>query len=557
MGRRDAHSSGVLSAALRRLRRLSPGPVARGQTRRLLLRPTDLEPGVASRGEALLAGLYEFGGQAIRAAEAGGDGGTPWRHRGAGGYWLAELHGFAWLRDLSAAGTGQAADCARALVLDWLRQHRTIEDSAGAWGPQSLARRLSAWLAHGAFLLESADDEFTRRFHEALDLQARHLARTARNADEGLPQLLVCKGLIESGLCLPDGERRVSQGLKLLEASLARQVLGDGGHVERNPSAQLAALWCLAALRATLDAAERQAAPALAEGIDRLAQALRMFRHGDGGLALFNGAVEEERGLVDLALSRAAASGASGGAIPLDAPASGFRRIESKHATLIADTGAPSAVGRWAHAGVLSLEMSAGRERLIVNCGGWRGGDSDWREALRATAAHSTLIVDDVNTATLEPDGAIADGPTTVKVERRDQDGATWIDASHDAYLDTLGLIHKRRLYAGAAGADVRGEDALVHIKHRRRQGREFALRFHLHPDVRCALTEDRRAILLRLPSGAVWQMRSAGASVSIDESVYAGDGATRRRTSQVALTGPIDETTTVKWALKLLPKGS
>ena len=555
MSASDAGASGGFLGALRRLRRRSSGAAGPGEAKRLLHRPVDLVPGVAGRGEALVAGLYEFGGQAVRASEAGDGDGAPWQHESAGAHWLAELHGFAWLRDLRAAGTGQAAERGRSLVLDWLRRHRTIEPvEAAAWGPGSLGRRLSAWLAHSEFLLQGADDAFTRRFHQALDLQAHQLMRTARSADDGVPQLIACRGLIESGLCLPDGERRVSQGLRLLEATLGQQVLGDGGHAERNPSSHLAAIWCLAALRATMDAAERPSVPALSEAIARLAPALRMFRHGDGGLALFNGGIEEERGLIDLALSRTTATGA---APPLDAPDTGFRRIESKHATLIADTGAPSAVGRWAHAGTLSLEMSVGRERLIVNCGGWRGGDTGWREALRATAAHSTLIVDDVNTATLDANGAIAEGPNTVRVERRDQDGATWIDASHDGYLDTLGLIHKRRLYAGASGADVRGEDSLVYMRRRRRQGREFALRFHLHPDVRCAMTEDRSAVLLRLPSGAVWRMRAAGAAMSIDESVYAGDGATRRRTSQVALTGPIEDATTVKWALKLLPTGT
>ena len=555
MGARDERASGGFLGALRRFGRGGSGRGAHGEIPQLLNRPIDPVPGVAGRGEALVAGLYEFGGQTVRAAEVGEAGDTPWRHREAGGDWLGTLHSFAWLRDLRAAGTGQAAERGRAMVLDWLRQHRSIENaSAAASGPESLGRRLSAWLAHSEFLLQGADEEFAWRFHQALDLQTRQLARTARSAEEGLPQLVACKGLIESGLCLPDGERRIAQGLKLLEATLAQQVLGDGSLAERNPSAQLAAIWCLAGLRSTLDAGGHPASQVLAEATTRLASTLRLFRHGDGGLALFNGAVEEERGLIDLALSRAATSS---GAIPLDAPDTGFRRIEGRHATLIADTGAPSATGRWAHAGTLSFEMSAGRERLIVNCGGWRGADAGWREALRGTAAHSTLVVDDTNTATLGADGTITDGPNTVKVERRNQDGATWIDSSHDGYLDTLGLIHKRRLYAGRDGADIRGEDTLTHIRQRRRRGREFALRFHLHPEVRCAMTEDRRAVLLRLASGAMWQMRGAGASISIDESVYAGDGATRRRTSQVALTGPIEDATTVKWALKLLPKGS
>ena len=553
MGASDGQASAVFLGALRWLRSRTSESRRRGATRPLVHRSVDPVPGVAGRGDALVAGLYEFGGQAVRAAEVGERGDTPWRHREAGDYWLAELHGFDWLRDLRAVGTSPAAERGRTMVLNWLRQHRSLDNTA-AWTPEVIGRRLSAWLAHSEFLLRGADDEFTQRFHQALDLQAGHLARTARNAGEGLPRLLAYRGLIESGLCLPDGERRVAQGLKLLEAALTEQVLGDGGYVERNPSTHLAAIWCLAGLRATLDASERPAGQTLSEAIARLAPSLRTFRHGDGGLALFNGSVEEERGPIDLALSRTAAGSETA---PFDAPYMGFRRVEGRHSTLIADTGAPSTTGRWAHAGTLSFEMSAGRERLIVNCGGWRGGNAEWREALRGTAAHSTLVVDDTNSATLGEDGAISDGPTTVKVERRDQDGATWIDSSHDGYLDTLGLIHKRRLYAGHEGADVRGEDTLSHIRRRRQRGREFALRFHLHPEVTCAMTEDRRAVLLRLPSGAIWQMRGAGASISIDESVYAGDGVTRRRTSQVALTGPIEDSTTVKWAFKLLPKGN
>ena len=554
MGARDEQAPGGVLGALRRLGRRVSARGTPDEIPALLHRPLDLVPGVAGRGAALAQGVYDFGGQVVRAGDAGKQSETPWRHNGAGEHWLAELHGFAWLRDLYAAGTADAAERGRAMVLDWLRRHRTIENAVAAtWGPEALGRRLSAWLAHSAFLLQGADDEFARRFHKALELQASHLTRTARSADEGLPQLVAARGLIESGLCLAGGERRIAQGLKLLEAALAKQDAGNGDRLGRNPSAHLAALWCLAGLRATLDEGGHPAPPAVSEGIGRIAAALGLFRHGDGGLALFNGGVEEERGLIDLALSR---TGASGGADTGAAPDTGFSRIGSRHTTLIADTGAPAVTGRWAHAGTLSLELSAGRERLIVNCGGWRGGDDGWQEALRATAAHSTLVVDDTNTATLGADGTIADGPNTVRVERRERDGATWIDASHDGYLDGLGLVHKRRLYVGAAGSDVRGEDTLTHLRQRRRRGREFAVRFHLHPDVRSAMTEDRRAALLRLPSGAIWQMRAAGASMSIDESVYAGDGATRRRTSQIALTGPIEDAITVKWAFKFLPKG-
>lgn len=550
MSDREGQAPGGFLDALRRLGRRTAVPLAGHRPDRLLHAPLDLLPGTAERGAALLAGTYDFGGQTVRAADPGAGDDIPWRHQKAGDDWFAELHGFAWLRDLRAADTERAPAHGRAMVLDWLRRQRNV-DRAGAWRPELVGQRLSSWLAHGEFLLRGADDDFTRRFYRALDLHARHLAPAARGARAGVSALVACKGLVLGGICLPEGERRAAHGLKLLEAALQRQVLEDGGHVERNPSAHLAAMRHLAELRETLDAAGRPAHPALSSGLARLAPALRMFRHGDGRLALFNAGIEEEQWLVDIALARAPTEGP----VLLDATETGFRRIEGKRATLIADMGRPPAAGRWAHAGTLGFEMSVGAERLVVNCGGWRGGDAEWRRVLRATAAHSTLTVDDTNTAALNDDGTIAHGPTKVEVERHDRDGATWLDARHDGYLESLGLIHRRRLYAAADGADIRGEDTLMRVERRRKQGREFAVRFHLHPSVECAMTEDRSAALLRLSSGAVWRLRAGGAALGVNESIYAGDGATRRRASQVVLTGPVQEATTVKWALHPLKR--
>ncbi len=55
----------------------------------------------------------------------------------------------------------------------------------------------------------------------------------------------------------------------------------------------LAALQDLTEIRALLQAAQAQPPAALAGAIERMAPALRALRHGDGGLALFNGSKEE------------------------------------------------------------------------------------------------------------------------------------------------------------------------------------------------------------------------------------------------------------------------
>ncbi len=57
----------------------------------------------------------------------------------------------------------------------------------------------------------------------------------------------------------------------------------------------------------------------------------------------------------------------------------------------------PGAFSTAAHAGCLAFEMSSSVNRLIVNCGMAVGSDDAWAaNALRSTAAHSTLMIDDV-----------------------------------------------------------------------------------------------------------------------------------------------------------------
>ncbi len=518
---------------------------------RVLRVPTELIPGDAARGNALLGNVYTFCGQVVRGADTGGRRDSPpWDQASAGPDWFAVLHGFGWLRDLRAAATDAARDRARMLVLDWLDKYSTIEPET--WRPELVGQRIFAWLVQGEFLLRGADRAFSRRFFQALALQTRHLSRTVRNAADGEPRLAACKGLIMAGLCLPDNERRFGFGLKLLEEELARQILEDGGHLERSPSRHLAALRHLVELRSTLGEAGQNVPHWLGAALDRMVPILRTYRHGDGGLALFNDTIEEESWLIDLALAQAEAKGA-----PLaNAAHTGFRRVQSGRTLMILDTGAPAPIGSHVHAGTLGFEMSVGKERLIVNCGAWRGGDRSWRQALRATAAHSTLTVDDTNSTALGENGRIGDGPSAVRSDRFDQEGASWIDTAHDGYLSPFGLRHRRRVYIAPDGNDVRGEDTLVREARRPDGGRSFAVRFHLHPQAQASVVQDGSAVLLRLPSGAGWQLRASGGAIDLNESIYAGDGATRRRTEQIAVTGPIQaETTTVKWALRSIAK--
>ena len=85
----------------------------------------------------------------------------------------------------------------------------------------------------------------------------------------------------------------LTRALRFLPQEISRQILPDGCHAERSPAAQLSALQDLTEIRALFQTSQTQPPPVLAHAIERMAPALRMMRHGDGGLALFNGSKEE------------------------------------------------------------------------------------------------------------------------------------------------------------------------------------------------------------------------------------------------------------------------
>ncbi|MGH7211556.1 MAG: heparinase II/III family protein, partial [Acetobacteraceae bacterium] len=286
---------------------------------------------------------------------------------------------------------------------------------------------------------------------------------------------------------------------------------------------------------------EAESPPALVAAIERLALALRSLRHGDGGLVLFNGSKEEGSSLIELVLTQAGRSGRG----PASLPDGGFQRLSAGRSLLIVDCGLPAPPGldRLAHAGTLSFEFSVGRERLVVNCGASPAAGTEWRNAARATAAHSTLVVADTNSSELLPEG-LGRRPSRVEVTRQGAEGAHWLEVSHDGWQKPFGAVHRRRLYLSESGDDLRGEDTVEAAN-----PQPYTIRFHLHPTVKATLQQDGEAALLRLAGGGGWRLRADGARMSLEESIYLG-GAEVRRSEQVVLTGSQDGPQHVKWAI-------
>jgi len=510
--------------------------------------PPDPLPGNPDDGRLILDGDYRLLGTRRHFGD------LPWMNGRIGLQGKQTLHRFDFLRDLRALGNSAAASKGRELVIRWSNAFPRWDEIG--WAPDVTGGRIVNWLCAFHFIDDAGQPGFAISVREQLGRQARHLARTIGDVRADGNGIEAAEGLILAGICLVGLEDLIDDGLDALEIALRRQLLADGGLVQRNAVAQLDALARLVRIRETLGAAQVEVPGWLSDAIGRAAPMLRAMLHGDGDAALFNGASE---GIAEAVKQVLLASGDKTGAT-LNAIDTGFQRFETPNAVMIADSGAGLVSGsnRDAHAGLLSFEFSRKRQRVIVNCGAHPDRHDPWHNALRATAAHTALVVDDTNAIEVLEEGGLAHSITDVSCRRSDSGGSAYVQMRHNGYRKLFGLIHSRDLYLASTGDDLRGRDNLnLAGDHVGRPAERFTIRFHLHPDISAEATSGGEAAMLKLPSKEGWRFRCSGGAVTVEDSIYVGTPGVPRRSRQIVVTGPVSPLgVEIKWSLILESRG-
>jgi len=522
---------------------------------RLLIAPQDIRTTDPTIAADIYSGYFVFAGKAVNT-----HGTSPFEVEVPSPGWEVGLTGFSWLRHLRAADTALARVNARALIGDWM----TLRGRACVgtdWQASVAARRVLSWLSQSPLILDGADRAFYRRFMRSLGLHARHLQRCLEDGLEGESRLLCAIALAELGLCAQGMPKLARRSTKMLVDELKAQILPDGGHIGRNPQMIVDLLLDLLPLRQAYTARGATAPQLLLNVIDRMMPMLRLFRHGDGAMALFNGMGPTAAHALATVLAYDDAR-----ALPLmHAPNSGYERMEAGETIIVIDVGPspPAAFSCDAHAGALSFEMSSGAQRLIVNCGVPYNPRPPLREAARSTAAHSALVVNDASSCRFATGagldrwaaGQVISGPRIVQTRRLEDAHALEIEATHDGYEPRFGLIHSRRLTLSATGRRIEGEDSLQPTA-RRVPGAgqaEYALRFHLHPLARATLVDEGTGVHLVLADGQEWLFRASGIGVVLEESIFLGGREGPRNTTQMVVNARIRDYPALIWTLERL----
>jgi uncharacterized heparinase superfamily protein len=445
------------------------------------------------------------------------------------------VHSFAWLADLEACAPREAvAGVAERIMGAWLTANPKPLSRPGkgpAWMVGNAGSRELNWLVHAPLILSGQDRVLRAKVLAALGDTARWLDKNVGRAEDLLAEVAGWCGIVAAGLLLPDGKPRRLFGEAGLIRALGELVGDDGGVLSRSPLGQIEAIALLVRLRACYQAVRRDPPQALEAIMGLLVPPLLALTHGDGSLGSWQGSwamdAQELAALVEASSVRTR---------PLrDVRQWGYQRVVAQKGILQFDA-APPPLAKHARTGcasTLAFEFSHAGQRLVVNCGGaaCAGGLIPVRleQGLRATAAHSTLVLDDANSTAVLIGGKIGSGVSEVDLDRRTligekNAGATRVEASHNGYVGRFGLTHRRILILRDDGTELRGEDLLIPAGRKGKTGKVgFAIRFHLGPGVDVGLSEDAQGAGLALPDGSYWQFRIGGeGQLAIEESLWA-----------------------------------
>jgi uncharacterized heparinase superfamily protein len=506
------------------------------QPLKLVAVPRDHVHGDRQRGEAILRGELVVGSETIALKD------LDFAAIGGSGAGAEQLQGFSWLRDLAAAASREkGARAAESMVGRWLIAHGAKPDDA--WAPHLWGERILFWTAYAPYILSSSDGGYRSALLNTLARGARHIEASADKARPGLDRVTAWCGVVAAGLLVQGGVPRVARGEAGLARALSSAQFDDGGLVSRSPFEQVQLVDRLGLLRACYQAAKQT----LPEGIEAASQASLAALHGitmgDSALSSWQGC-----GPGEPARLTALIEGCGLRARPLRQPRGwGYHRMSALGTVLVIDAAPPpqQKIAEQGSASTLAFELSDGSQRLIVNCGGPGPLPSelpdDLVHGLRTTAAHSTLVLDDTNSTNIQADGSLGRGVEDVEISRSEDNDSSRLEASHDGYVRSFGLIHKRSMMLGNDGKEIRGADHLIPKGRKKiRESVSYAVRFHLAPGVEATVTADGMGAILRSDAATPWNFRCRGGNLGLEESLWIDGKGQPHGSTQLVIVGEV-----------------
>ena len=471
---------------------------------------------------------------------------STWKKNNSSKLWNHKLHSFQWVDDVKDLGTNKARIFLRKNILQWIELHNR-------WDPQNwdiiiLSKRICNLLGNIAFFYETADESFQKNFAKSLNKQAIHLLTSLEIKKKNDDKIFIPKAIIISSLCFTNMKPKLELGLEILSEIINEEILDDGMHFSRSPSKHLYFLKSLIDIKNYLGLSGLSVPKTLNEVIAKMGMILKFFKINNYELAIFN----EFNLIYSYQLNEIIKRSNTRLKIPTILNNACFKRISQNKLTFIMDCGSPPK--EKTHAGSLSFEFSYFGEKLVVNSGSPFVNDKKWIEAMRSTAAHSTVSVDDVNSSDIfyqkDTDTRIAKVWSELLVDKN----CYWINSAHSGYKKIFGIIHNRKIHIDPDNLTIRGQDYISKpTKYLSNIPKKIFIRFHIHPDVKLNVTTSKKKVFLQLKNNIAWEFICSEAKIKLKEGIYLGAKKTIQKNNHILISENLVPEKKIKWMFRLI----
>ena len=506
---------------------------------KILHNPESLWVGNKSNGIRIIDGFLNYQKETVYFDK------NVWKQNHGSSSWNKHLHSFMWIKDIRKVGTDQARIFVRQKIVSWIEESDYL--NSAIWNNEVLSKRIFYLLTNLSFFFETADENFQKKFSNNINKQCILLFRKYKRPEQLQNNIFAVKSMILSSMCFRNLKVNYELSIKFLRF-IIDNTLKEGMHYLRSPSDHFYFLCSLLDIKNFIGNLNKEIPPYLNQIIDEMGSILYFFKIGDGNLAIFNKYEFISKNKINNVLKKIGHKYR----LPKVYECNGFKRVSKNKLIFIMDCGKPTK--EQTQAGTLSFEFSHFTEKIVVNCGSPFINNKDWNDAMRSTAAHSTLNINEINSSDIFFNKDTTTRIADVYSEQFEKDDSVWINSFHEGYKKLFGITHLRSIHIDLNNYIIRGEESFKYEKKSVLENKsKYFLRFHIHPSIKLNVTTSRKKVVLKLRNNTGWEFICSEPIIQIEDGIYLGENKVVQPNHHILLSNKISKKKTIKWLFRLI----
>ena len=459
------------------------------------------------------------------------------------------LHNFFWLNLIDRKND---ANIIQEIITNWMYENKKYKKTV--WQNSILSRRLISWILNADIILKNTDQVFKNNFFQSIIIQINHLKKNIKFESNYSKIIESLTAISLSGLVFREYKENFNFAEKELQKLIENFFDTDGFPLNRNPNDLIKFSKYFIIIKECSKDAHQLIPDYLDEIIEKNLCCLYSLVDKNSEIPLFNGATENR--LEDF---QSYIQSLNYNVKKLKDFVGKIRILKYKKQILFFDIGEPphKKFSSNYQSGPLSFEYWIDHNKIITNCGYGSQISKKGELLSRLTSAHSTISINDTSVVKFERNNLINKVyGNSIKNEFKildpvyeNNETTLCASASHNAYLNEFGCIHKRIICFNKNDDVFEGTDVLVKKKDTGKKTL-FHSRFHLYPGLTAVETIGKKSILIQINKNKSLIFTCSENKIFVEKSIFLGRNQIFNNFC-ITIQGHFDDKKEIKWSIK------